>query len=84
MQAMTTDHKAIVQELTKELKDLKNAIEEQRQQVQKETKQKSDVEERLKEAEKYIEELKTKNTELENSRPNPGMRKEFAISAKIK
>lgn len=81
---MTTEHKAIVQELTKELKDLKNAIEEQRQQVQKETEQKSDVQERLKEAEKYIEELKAKNTELENSRPNPGTRQEFAISTEIK
>lgn len=69
---MTIEHKATVQELIKELKDLKNTMEEQRQHIQKETEQRTNVQERLKEAEKYIEELKAKNTELENSRPNPG------------
>lgn len=60
--------------MNKELKDLKITIDEQRQQVQKETEQRSNVLERLKEAEKYIDELKAKNNELENSRPNPGIR----------
>lgn len=73
IQTMTIDHKANVQELNKELKDLKNAIEEQRQNVQKETEQRINVQEKLKEAEKYIEELKAKNSELDNCRPNPGM-----------
>ncbi|XP_026326410.1 cingulin-like [Hyposmocoma kahamanoa] len=71
IQTMTIEHKANVQELNKELKDLKNAIEEQRQNVQKETEQRINVQEKLKEAEKYIEELKAKNSELENCRPNP-------------
>lgn len=72
MQTMTIEHKATVQELIKELKDLKNTMEEQRQHLQNETEQRTNVQERLKESEKYIEELKAKNTELENSRPNPG------------
>lgn len=69
---MNNEIKSTVQELNKELKDLKNTIDEQRLQVQKETEQRINVQDRLKDADKYIEELKAKNSELENARPNPG------------
>lgn len=72
IQSLTNEHKATLQDLNKELKDFKDAIDEQRQQVQKEAEQRINVQERLREAEIYIEELKAKNTEIENSRPNPG------------
>lgn len=47
-------------------------MDEHRKQVQKENEQKTHFQERFEEAEKYIEELKAKNLELENLRPNPG------------
>lgn len=84
MQTSTNEYKATIQELNNQLKDFKNAIEEQRQQVQKESDQRANFQERLKDAEKFIEELKAKNNELENSRPNPGTGYKSAISIIIK
>lgn len=72
IETLTTQHKAAIQELTSELKDMKTAFDEHNRASQKETSLKEAVELALAESQNIIDDLKTKVTELENSRPNPG------------
>lgn len=69
---MTTQHKAMVQDLTNQLKDIKTVLEEQKRVTQQEIDQKRALQKSLTESQNTIEQLKSKITELENSRPNPG------------
>lgn len=69
---MTSQHKTMVQDLTNQLKDVKNSLEEQKRTTQLEIEQKNALQKSLTESHDTIEQLKVKITELENSRPNPG------------
>ncbi|XP_063823515.1 myosin-3-like isoform X2 [Ostrinia nubilalis] len=68
---MIAQHKATVQDLTNQLKDVKTVLEEQKRMTQHEIDQKQALQVSLTESQNTIEELKAKITELENSRPNP-------------
>ncbi|XP_049865476.1 uncharacterized protein LOC126366410 [Pectinophora gossypiella] len=71
IETATAQHKAAIQELNKEIKELKTALEEQRKVTQNEMEVRKALEESLAESHNIMEDLKAKNTELENSRPNP-------------
>lgn len=72
IETLTTQHKSAIQELTNQLKATKTAFEEQRRATDQERELKETAEAALVESQNIIEDLKTKITELENSRPNPG------------
>ncbi|KAF9408804.1 hypothetical protein HW555_011646 [Spodoptera exigua] len=71
IETLTAQHKTAIHELTNQLKEFKNNLEEQCKVTQKEIQLKEAAEAALLESQNSIEELKAKVTELENSRPNP-------------
>ncbi|KAH9640629.1 hypothetical protein HF086_000573 [Spodoptera exigua] len=71
IETLTAQHKTAIHELTNQLKEFKNNLEEQCKVTQKEIQLKEAAEAALLESQNSIDELKAKITELENSRPNP-------------
>lgn len=72
IQTMTLQHKSEVQDLRNKLKEMMDALEEQKKLTQNVTEQKQELETLLKESQNAVEELRAQVTELENSKPNPG------------
>ncbi|XP_031763483.2 uncharacterized protein LOC113523483 isoform X2 [Galleria mellonella] len=71
IETMTAQHKNAVEDLTNQLKELKNSLEEHKKIIQKETELKQAAEASLIKSNNTIEELKAKIVEIEKSRPNP-------------
>lgn len=69
---MTQQHKAAVQKLNKEIKDLRTELEQQIEVAHKESELRQKAEAKILDYQHSIEELRNKIMDLENSRPNPG------------
>ncbi|KAM3968305.1 uncharacterized protein ACR2FA_007674 [Aphomia sociella] len=71
IETMTAQHNTVLQDITNQLIELKNSLEEQKGITQKEIDLRQATQASLIESNNAIEEYKAKFTELENSRPNP-------------
>ncbi|XP_059060207.1 centromere-associated protein E-like [Achroia grisella] len=71
IETMTVQHKSTVEDLTNQLKELKNCLEEHKQMTEREIEIKQATKASLIESNSTIEELKTKLMEIEKNRPNP-------------
>ncbi|CAG9563575.1 unnamed protein product [Danaus chrysippus] len=73
IQAMMVQHKSDVQELNQRIKDLTFTLEENKITTQTLLEENQNLQSLLTESKQYAEELKTKVTDLENSKPNPDL-----------
>lgn len=74
---LNAQNKSTIQGLSCQLREVKNALEEQCQLTEEEAQAKKASEMALIQSQNTIEELKAKLVEIENSRPNPGTYKKI-------
>lgn len=72
IEKMTSEYKSNVQSLNDQLKELKNTLEEKSKLLDEQIGKTQIAEKALIESQNIIEDLRTKITESENNKPNPG------------
>lgn len=79
IQTMTAQHKTDVQELNQRIKDMTFTAEENKISTQTLLEENQNLQSLLDESKHCNEELKSKITDLENSKPNPGTDNKYNI-----